>query len=196
MLTNVFNTTIYTSVIEEKENNLFMSLYFITLLLVIVFKIYILLIILVICLIPIIILGIWAYFIFEKLFVEGEGNMKIKQDSIIFNETTIQWDNIKKIKIDLVDYEKKRIYRGKGDNRPRLSLGLKNKIYLETKDNEVFDYYFKIHSKDELKFLEQFFWTIVKSNPFTLENAKEIVKPKNYQEHQILKDIINKNLKT
>ena len=184
----LFETTIYKNVIEDTENSYWFLLAVLVGMPSIILREHIVLSILLICVsVFLIVKSLKIYFDFEILFFEDEGVLEINSEMIKFNEVEISWVEVEKVKFELLDYNGKRIFRGKGDNRPPLSIGIKNAVFVTTKKGDVFEFNFKIHSKSEYKSLEEFLWYLVKTTPFSFDNAKNIVKPKNYQEFQELK---------
>lgn len=183
-----FETTIYKNVIEDTKGSYWFTSACILTMFSIFLGEYIVLSILLICVsVFLIVKSLKIYFEFEVLFFEDEGVLEIDSEMIKFNEVSISWVEVQKVKFELLDYNKKRIFRGKGDNRPPLSVGIKNKVFVATKEGDVFEFNFKIHSKSDYKSLEEFLWYLVKTTPFSFDNAKNIVKPKSYQEFQELK---------
>ena len=192
---DIFKTVFYEKVVE-KQNDYWLIGGGLILVVAILTKNKSIFVVVLICLLAIIIFkGIKSYFEYEILETQGEGDLKIDSDTICFNDTSINWQDVKVILFHRIDYEGRRITENKGRNQYRLSIGVGNTITVETHQGDKSEYHFKINSLDEFQFLENFVWDLVESKSFALDIAKGIVTPKNYQEHQKLKSILNKNNK-
>jgi hypothetical protein len=182
-----FQTNIYKNVVEEEESVIPTLIAVLSFVLVLAFRNDIALYILIISVSLLVLIAFKNLFIYQKLFFDTSGIMRLDNTSVFFNDIEIKYEAIKQITFKTNDYYGKRIFRPRGDNRPRLSLGFINTVIVLTESGESFDYQFQLKSKDEYLFFKNLLWDLIKTGIFSLENAKTIVNPENYKAHQELK---------
>lgn len=115
------------------------------------------------------------------------GSLEINPDQLIWNEHKITWNDIKEISISISDYEGMFIYKGKGDFGNNLSNGLDNKIKIKLYDSTNYESNFLLKSKDSIPELKSIIWEVLKKNNISLDNARNMINPANYKEHQEVK---------
>ena len=67
-----------------------------------------------------------------------------------------------------------------------------NEFYILTKNKKEFEGSIFINSNEDEIELNKVMWEVVKSNDFSYENAKGLINPGNYQEHQEIRDFLKK----
>jgi len=116
-----------------------------------------------------------------------EGYIGINPESILWNQDSILWDNINKINIEYTDFND-RITVSKGDwINNRMSPGLGNKIEITLTNSKEYKSNLYLESRESIQLLNKVLWEVVKQNNIPYENAKRMVYPKTYKEHQELK---------
>ncbi len=128
------------------------------------------------------------------LFAEQEhtkrpaGIIEFELQQLTWNNRPIKWNDMQKISISTGDY-RGRFTGGVEGYKNRQSAGLDNFIRIELNDKEIFQASMLIESKDRSEALNALLWEIVKANNISYQNAKRMVGPKNYKEHQDLKKL-------
>lgn len=120
------------------------------------------------------------------------GVLEIDTEKICWNNHQMSWDEIEEISISYSDYEGRLIKRFKGDFRNHRSNGLDNEISIKLKDSTNYSGNIFIESEEGLENLKNVLWAVVGENNISLNNAKKIINPRNYKEHQELKKRVNK----
>jgi hypothetical protein len=182
-----FQTSIYKNVVEEEESVIPTLIAVSSFVFVLISRNDIALYILIITVALLVLNVVRSFFVYQKLFFNTSGIMRLDDTSVFFNDIEIKYKDIKLITIKTNDYYGNRISRPKGDNRPQLSLGFDNKIMVVTGNGDSFDFQFELKSKDEYQSFKKLLWEIAKTGIFSLENAKTMVNPENYKAHQELK---------
>ena len=115
------------------------------------------------------------------------GVLEIEIEKLIWNERQIVWDDIEQIAISFFDYNGRFLYKGKGDYGNNQSNGLDNEIKIILKDSTKYKGNIFIESEQSIKDLREVLWSVIKKNKISIENAKKMINPGNYKEHQEIK---------
>ena len=114
-------------------------------------------------------------------------SLSLDKNGIQWNSQNILWDDIKKITITLFDYEGRFIGKGKWNYENNISNGLDNEISITLKNESEYQGNILMASKDQIAQARKVLWHVVKNNNLSYENAKGLINPKNYEEHQEIK---------
>jgi hypothetical protein len=141
-------------------------------------------------LIPVL-LKFYCFFNYETTNKKIIGSIEFNHIHINWNNKIIKWDDVDFISIIFSTYRGEFLYRSKWDFRNNLSLGIDNEINIKTKTGLEFSGSYLIDSKGKISELRKILFYIIKSNSISLENARRMISPENYQEHQELKKYCN-----
>jgi len=121
---------------------------------------------------------------------ESLGIVKFSTECLLWNKTRIEWNEIEEITVDYYDFEGKYINYGYNNYNNSQSSGLDNKLKVLTKNNKEFKGNMFLKFKSNSATLRDLLWKIIEENNISLSNAKRMINPINYKEHQDLKKII------
>lgn len=122
---------------------------------------------------------------------KGEkGNLEFNKNGIKWNGKKIDWNSIKVFEIEYNEINNNH----KWDIGPKnnISDGL-NRIKIQTKNSQNFNGHYQLKSENEKHILTKLLRECVFTNQLKYELAKNIIQPKNYKEHQLLKQQIKEN---
>lgn len=143
--------------------------------------------IIIICLFIPPIVGFFALISKEEHTKRRIGFIEINTEKLVWNGEEIRWHEIEEISITHFDYRGRFIYKGSGDFGNNLSNGLDNPVKIMLSDKRRYEGYVLLASKEKIHELKNVLWEVLKNNSISLENAKRMINPGNYEEHQELK---------
>lgn len=132
-------------------------------------------------------LKISSLFTYESSNKKVIGNMELNLLNIDLNGIKILWEEINTISILYSTYKGQFLDKSRWDCSNHLSLGIDNEIYVKTKSGFELRGNYLIDSKSKINELKLLLWEVIKNNHISLENAKRMISPENYKEHQELK---------
>ncbi|MCB9081884.1 MAG: hypothetical protein H6555_09260 [Lewinellaceae bacterium] len=133
------------------------------------------------------IVGFYAFFAREEMTKKIVGTLEVELDKITWNGRPIKWDEMETISMVYFDYSERPIYTGYGDFGNSNSNGLDNIINITLKDSTAFEGNFLMKSKQSIQDLREVLWGVITENNISLRNARNIINPENYKEHQEIK---------
>lgn len=143
-------------------------------------------------------MGICLLFYYYNFETEKEhtkrdiGEIIFTPDNLIWNDEQLNWSEITVHKLHCKDYKgkqwKERL-KSRGFLMHTKSSGLSNKIEFSYKE-QMYQANFLIESKKDSVYLKNLLWEILKNNRLAHEQAKRIINPANYKEHQKIKKYI------
>lgn len=128
-----------------------------------------------------------AFFGTEEHSKKRIGLLEVDSHRLKWNGTEIDWNEVEKILIEYYDFKDKRNYKGVNSFDNHLSSGLENKVEILLKNKTRFEGNLFIESAEKAQVIKDVLWEVVKANEISLENAKKMLHPSNYMEHQELK---------
>ena len=125
--------------------------------------------------------------IFKEVELNSEhlGMINFTLDKIEWSKETILWTDIHEISMVYFDYRGRFLSSNSLENDR--SAGLDNKISILTKDGKEYSANMLMVSEAGCNFLKKVLIEVVKTNEISYKNAKRMINPGNYAEHQELK---------
>lgn len=131
------------------------------------------------------IIDLGGFFKEEEISKKHIGMVDFALDKITWKKEKIIWSDIKDIAITFFDYKGKLLYDDSYNNSR--SAGLSNKIFILTKEGKEYSANVLLQSEMESEFFANVLMEIIKVNTISYKNAKQIINPGTYAEHQELK---------
>ena len=113
------------------------------------------------------------------------GNIQFKENSIIFIDRQIFWEEMKCVIVTYFDIKGALTTTSKFENK--LSSGVKNYVFIEDKSGIQYSGNFLLDDKIKSLVMKELFWEVVKSRKLSFENSKGILHPEFYKDIQELK---------
>ena len=143
--------------------------------------------IMIIALLVLIVIQTSTYFSTGKYQKELLGIIEFNENYIVWEEKKIEWQQLKQVNIQYKNYAGGINYQIIDEYDSSIATGYENKICITTEKGEKIKGEIFIQSKMMSENLHNLFWKVVKENKVSLKDAKHLIHPKNYKEHQELK---------